>query len=262
MKYIMILIFLVIIIPTSGGQEKLEVEGAVKIGNTLSMDPEDGTIRWSGSDLQVWNGHDWISLTQRTGSLTDIDGNIYQTVKIGMYEWMAENLRTSKYRDGTSIPQISDNTEWSNATMSAWCWYNNSNINERPYGKLYNWYAVNDEKGLCPTGWQIPSDAEWTILTDLFGGLTVAGGPLKHEGTRYWDDPNYGATNESGFTALPAGIRFSNGSFFQIGQNGFWWTDTPSSDNAWFRGMLFNDPTVNRDVLNQNYGTSVRCVKN
>lgn len=243
-------------------QERLEIEGAIKIGISEAASPAPGTIQWKHADLLVWNGSKWISLTKGQ-ALIDIDGNVYQTVKIGGKEWMAENLRTSKFRDGTSIPQITDNTLWANTTSSAWCWYNNDNPFEKPYGKLYNGYAVNDSRGLCPVGWDVPTNAEWTIMTDLFGGLNFAGGPLKKEGTIHWESPNTGATNESGFYGLPGGSRFSNGSFFLIRQFGFWWSGTEvDSEVAWFHGLLYNDVIVNRNSFNKKYGLSVRCVKN
>ena len=112
--------------------------------------------------------------------IKDIEGNLYKTVTIGTQQWMAENLKVSKYIDGTTIPNITDNTQWENNTTGAWSYYNNDAANNTKYGKLYNWYAVskttNDNKNVCPTGWYVPTDAEWTVLTDYLGGTTVAGG--------------------------------------------------------------------------------------
>lgn len=197
------------------------------------------------------------------GSMSDIDGNVYKTITIGTQTWMAENLRTTKYNDGTAIPNVTVDATWISLTTPAYCWYNNDAATyETTYGALYNWYAINTGK-LAPAGWHVPTDAEWTILSNYLGGESVAGGKLKEAGTTHWSSPNTGATNESGFTALPGGCRAYNG-FSNIGNCGYWWSST--SDNtggAWDRS-LFSNISLNKGEGYYDFGNgySVRCVKN
>ena len=195
------------------------------------------------------------------GSITDIDGNTYKTVTIGTQTWMAENLKVTKYNDGIAIPNVTDNTAWRELTTGALCDYDNTPSNSETYGKLYNWHAVNTGK-LCPTGWHVPSDAEWTELTDYLGGSSVAGGKLKETGTTHWASPNTGATNETGFTALPGGGRNYYGSFLLVGDSGLWWSATGgSTDYAWSRcvGYVYSNVGWNYDV--KELGFSVRCLR-
>jgi len=197
-----------------------------------------------------------------TGGLTDKDGNVYTSVIIGTQEWMVENLKTTKYNDGTDIPLVTDDYEWSDLTTDAYCWYDNDAATyKNPYGALYNWYAVNTGK-LCPTGWRVPTDAEWTELTVYLGGF-VAGGKLKESGTTHWNSPNTGATNETGFTALPSGYRsYLNGTYYYIGSHGYWWSSQEySTTNAYLRYMIYVDPGIYRDSGNKRYGYSVRCLR-
>ncbi|MCF8275286.1 MAG: T9SS type A sorting domain-containing protein [Flavobacteriales bacterium] len=159
------------------------------------------------------------------GQVTDIDGNVYNTVVIGTQVWMAENLKTTRLNDGTPVPLVSDYTDWPALTTPGRCWYGNDEAaNADTYGAMYNWYTVNTQK-LCPTGWHVPTDAEWAELMDLYGGV-AAGNALKEAGTAHWAVPNTGATNESGFTALPGGQRGAYGVFDLIGLAGTWWTAT------------------------------------
>lgn len=205
-----------------------------------------------------------ISITTTSnsgGTVTDIDGNVYNTVTIGTQVWMAENLKTTKYNDGTSIPNVTDNTAWKNLATPGYCWYNNLATYKDTYGALYNWFAVNTGK-LAPTGWHVATDAEWTTLTTFLGGESVAGGKLKETGTTHWQI-NTGATNSSGFTALPGGIRYSGGLFVGVGYNGNWWssTDYGAGDYAWIR-YLYNDSAyVMRGYFYKLDGYSVRCVR-
>ena len=195
------------------------------------------------------------------GSITDIDGNTYKTVTIGTQTWMAENLKVTKYNDGIAIPNVTNNTAWRELTTGALCDYDNTPSNSETYGKLYNWHAVNTGK-LCPTGWHVPSDAEWTELTDYLGGTSVAGGKLKETGTTHWASPNAGATNETGFTALPGGLRYNNGSFYNIGNHGYWWSAAENyAVSAWYRYMYYNNSGVSRGNDNKELGFSVRCVR-
>jgi len=197
------------------------------------------------------------------GTVTDIDGNTYKTVTIGTQTWMAENLKVTKYNDGTAIANVTDDDEWSALTTGAYCNYNNttSTVTIATYGRLYNWYAVKTGK-LAPKGWHVPSDSEWTVLTDYLGGKSVAGGKLKETGTTHWDSPNDGATNETGFTALPGGYRYTNGTFSTIGIYGYWWSATEYySYTAWDWDMSYNNSSVNSSDYFKELGFSVRCLR-
>ena len=175
---------------------------------------------------------------------------------------MVENLKVTRYRNGEPIPNITDNKAWTKLKKGAICDYDNKPSNSETYGKLYNWYAVSDNRNIAPAGWHVPTDAEWTILTDYLGGEKVAGGKLKETGTTHWTNPNTAATNESGFSALPGGYRSSFGSFLNVGIYGYRWSATEySTSNAWYRFMSYIDSSVFRiDVYKQD-GFSVRCVR-
>ena len=196
------------------------------------------------------------------GQITDIDGNSYITVVIGKQEWMAENLNVSKYRNGDPIPEVKDLKEWNKLRTGAWCYYNNDPEKGEIYDKLYNWYAVNDPRGLAPEGWHIPSVEEWSELLCFLGGKSVAGDKLKEAGNTHWLNNTKTATNKSGFTALPGGIRFPDGRFWGGRTHGHWWSSTESeSDGA--RASYMIDGTI--DVNFGNYykaeGYSIRCVR-
>ncbi|MBK7713375.1 MAG: fibrobacter succinogenes major paralogous domain-containing protein [Bacteroidales bacterium] len=168
--------------------------------------------------------------------ILDYDGNAYSVVTIGTQTWMGENLKTTKFNDGTSIPNITGGTEWANMDTPAFCWYNNSEPSYKSlYGGIYNWHAVNTGK-LCPTGWHVPLAEDYTILIGYLGGESLAGGKLKEAGTAHWATPNLGATNGSGFTALPGGGRYNiysaGGSFTDLGNFGYWWSATASATTA------------------------------
>jgi uncharacterized protein (TIGR02145 family) len=195
------------------------------------------------------------------GTVTDIEGNIYPTVLIGNQWWMAENLRTATYSNGEPIPNITDNTAWSQLSSGAWCNYDNNVANDAVYGKLYNWYTTVDPRGLCPVGWHVPTHAEWTVLTDFLGGQSVAGGKMKS--ITGWNFQNTGATNESGFSGLPGGDRiYSTGNFFNVGIDGNWWSSSQdSSTSAWNRNLFYNDASVGRSLSGKATGDSVRCLK-
>ena len=199
-------------------------------------------------------------------NITDSEGNSYKTVKIGTQTWMAENLKVSKYSDGTTIPNIIDNAQWSQLTTGAWSYYNNDAANNAKYGKLYNWYAVsktsNGNKNVCPTGWHVPTDAEWKVLTDYLGGDSIAGGKLKEVGTTSWKSPNTDATNTSLFTGLPGGSRSNNGNYDFIGFTGFWWSSTENeTDDAWYRYLNDDGGYADRYNKVKGIGLSVRCLR-
>ena len=181
---------------------------------------------------------------------------------------MLKNLDVSTYRNGDLIPKVTDPTAWSALTTGAWCWYNNdSATNASTYGKLYNWYAVNDPRGLAPTGWHVPIDAEWTTLITCLGGDAVAGSAMKETGTTHWTSPNTGATNSSGFTGLPGGGRNFNSTFSNVGNSGIWWSSTGiNTTYAWYSFLYYFNGSIIRTNYNMtNYnkqdGFSVRCLR-
>lgn len=195
-------------------------------------------------------------------TVNDIDGNTYYTTVIGGQEWMAANLKVTKYQNGDPIPNITDYTKWDTLTQGARStniWVNNY---VSTYGWYYNWRAVTDSRRLCPSGWHVPSDAEWTTLTTFLGGENVAGGKLKESGVLHWVDPNTGSTNETGFTALPGEFYLTAGGWVGPGYDGVWWSSTESdATNGWNRFMFNNDATVSRTDNNKRSGFSVRCLK-
>jgi uncharacterized protein (TIGR02145 family) len=198
------------------------------------------------------------------GTVTDIDGNIYKTIIIGTQTWMAENLKTTKYRNGNLIGTTSPyNKDISGETDPKYQWaFGGYESNVAIYGRLYSWYAVKDSRNVCPTGWHIPSNDEWAILTIYLGGGNVAGGKLKETGTTHWLSPNNGATNENGFTALPGGDRYIN-KFEYIGESGLWWTSESASYTTYSAMRMTNKGTT----VDGNYwffmggGCSVRCLR-
>ena len=206
------------------------------------------------------------SFTCGTSTVSDVDNNTYNTVQIGIQCWTQSNLKVSKYRNWDSIPTGLSNSAWENTTSGAYAIYNNDPVNDDLYGKLYNHYAVTDNRGLCPTGWHVPSDGEWTTLENHLGGSGVAGGVLKSTATQPtpggWNYPNTGATNSSGFTALSGGVRSSSGGFNIMTDYGFWWSSSISSaSDAWCRSLNYYFSYVYRPSTSRTLGLSVRCLK-
>jgi uncharacterized protein (TIGR02145 family) len=195
------------------------------------------------------------------GSMSDKDGNTYKTIRIGTQTWMTQNLKTTKYNDGTSIPIVTDAISWSNLSTGACCWQNNDPARKVTYGVLYNWYVVNTGK-LCPNGWHVPSDAEWTTLTDYLGGENIAGGKLKESGFRHWNSPNTGATNETAFSAFPGGDRLNgpDAVFENLLKMGCWWTTAFNEDLATNRIISDNSNKIQKLFYPKRCGLSVRCV--
>ena len=198
-------------------------------------------------------------------SIKDVDGNIYKTVIIGTQTWMAENLKVSKYNDGTTIPKITENTQWQSNTTGAWSYYNNDTTYNSKYGKLYNWYAVskttNGNKNVCPSGWHVPTDSEWTVLTDYLGGEITAESKLKEVGATSWNSPNTDATNTSLFSALPSGFRNLNGNYVCFGYYGSWWSSTENYTSVWTRDLASWSSNENRVLSSKGNGVSIRCLK-
>jgi uncharacterized protein (TIGR02145 family) len=201
-------------------------------------------------------------LNQPEAPVTDIDGNVYQTVRIGSQVWMKENLKVSKYRNGDPIPTGLSNTAWSSTSSGAFAIYNNDLANNTNYGKLYNWYAVADSRGLCPAGWHIFTDTELTELISFLGGNTEAGGKMK-DISNLWNLPNVGATNESGFSALPNGSRFNNGTYNDIKAFlSMWSSSSYSATGAGYFVLGSSYSIINRDISGtKTFGFSVRCLK-
>ena len=195
-------------------------------------------------------------------TVTDIDGNIYNTVQIGNQVWMSENLKTSRYRNGGSIPNVTDDTAWNNSTTGAWSYYNNQDAINAIYGKLYNWYTTMGDT-LCPIGWGVPTNDEWTTLTTYLGGESVAGDKMKTIGTAYWKE-NIGAINSSGFSALPGGLRYPDYSFTDIRFTAWFWSATELDGNptgAWYRRLDYRESNVYREFENKSIGASVRGLR-
>jgi len=207
-------------------------------------------------------------IVSNPGAGVTFNGYTYSSIVLGNgQEWMAENLRTNVYANGDPIPNITDGTQWAYLTTGAWAHNNNDSQYENPYGKLYNWYAVNDTRNVCPTGWHVPSDTEWTTLVAYLEilGQNTPGGHMKSTGTQYWLSPNTDATNESGFSGLPGGYRFAIGTFFNsgsLGMLGSWWLSTEVSSNvAMYRTLIYTNGLVGGIDNNKPSGFSVRCLR-
>jgi uncharacterized protein (TIGR02145 family) len=245
--------------------------------------PEAGNVDLSPDnlvtmgDLTVLIDHLFITLSPLpecpSGTVTDIDGNVYQIVTIGSQVWMVTNLKVTHYRNGEDIPNVTVNATWAGLTTGAYCEFNNDVNNVATYGRLYNWYAAVDSRNIAPAGWHVPTDAEWKQL-EMYLGMTQAeadavgwrgtdeGGKLKEAGTTHWDSPNTGATNESGFTALPGGYRDYGGACDYMGYLDLFWSSTEDdSYGAWYRSLHCYHSEVSRDYFNKPYGLSVRCVR-
>lgn len=195
-------------------------------------------------------------------TVVDVDGNIYHAVKIGKQTWMVENLKVTHYRNGDSIPNVSDSKSWNYSTTGAYCNYKNDSAEAKVYGKLYNWHAVNDKRAIAPVGWHVATYDEWEDLIDHLGGFKKAGGKLKETTFLHWITPNKGATNKSGFLALPGGYRFYNGTFGFIGESGAWWAATEyNATEAWSVGIRYTDSEINKLSGVKANGFSVRCIK-
>jgi uncharacterized protein (TIGR02145 family) len=197
-------------------------------------------------------------------SCTDGDSNHYATVKINNKVWMAENLKTTKYSDGALIPNVTDAVQWASLSTGAWCNFENQSRNALTYGRLYNWYAVNDSRNICPPDWHVPTDAEWTAVANYLGGEAVAGGKMKETGTDHWLSPNLGATNETGLTIIAGGYRYENGRDFPgFKYGGSYWTKTAQdATTAFNRDIFYYTTACNYNACGKRNGLSIRCIKN
>jgi uncharacterized protein (TIGR02145 family) len=194
--------------------------------------------------------------------IADIDGNTYDTIRIGSQTWMAENLRTTHFRNGDPIPEVTGDAEWKSLTSPGYCNYDNSIAIADTYGHLYNWYAVSDERNIAPEGWHVPTINEWLILMDYLGGQNIAGGKLKERGTEHWASPNIQASNESGFTGLPGGVRMSYGDFSSLSHTGDWWAiDELTGVTSLSYYISYAHPILGPAIYLKQYGLQVRCIK-
>jgi uncharacterized protein (TIGR02145 family) len=221
----------------------------------------------SGNKKIIWDVLFEVEQLKYEGVVFKIQArlNDFKEVKIGNQIWSAENLNTDRFANGSYILQAKNSEEWKRAgekQKAAWCYYENNISNDNLYGKLYNFYAVADPRGLCPTGWHVPSDDEWTKLETYLVASSVVGGRLKEIGITHWASPNKGADNRSGYTGLPGGYRDYNGPFEDVGNYGYWWSNTQYSPTGAFNRYLVSSySAVYRGYYNMAYGFSVRCVK-
>jgi len=223
----------------------------------LIVTPATGLVIFNTTtnSLETKNSTGWVSLSSSFVPLP--------AIVIGTQQWMSKNLDVAFYRNGDPIPQVTDPTAWAGLTTGAWCYYNNDPLQGNKYGKLYNWYAVNDPRGLAPQGWHIPSDAEWSTLATTLGGASVAGGKMKEAGTVNWAAPNTGADNSSGWTGLPGGSRnYDDGTFSNAGLEGYWWSATEfNTSTARYRFLFYNLGSIDRNNASKRDGFSVRCLR-
>ncbi len=214
------------------------------------------------------NAISFTTLKIPVDSLADIDGNIYHVVPVGEQSWLRENLRVKRYRNGDAISQVTLDSQWKILTTGAYCSYDNLPENATTYGNIYNWYALNDTRGLCPSGWHVPSDTEWEKLGNFLGGLDVAGGLLKSTGTieqgsGLWYAPNTNATNSSEFSGLPGGYRINYGTFYSLGNVAYFWSSSDTASvNGWNYVLDANNGELQRNFNLKPNGFSVRCCKN
>lgn len=243
-----------------GTQQMMSVPYALHTNDTYIRVSATGDSLFIGNTVTIVPG---ISAANPPAvqSIFDVDGNAYTSVIIGEQEWLAQNLKTTKYCNGDNIVTDLIDINWQSTSIGAWAYYNNDPSMNATFGKLYNFYAVVDNRGLCPCGWHVPTTIEWYTLSDFLGGVAVAGGPLKS--TETWDAPNLGATNATGFGAQAGGYRFSNGTYGQQNVYGYFWTKNTFGSNGVYRRFYYNSEGV--QVLGTDYskrgGLSVRCLK-
>lgn len=227
---------------------------------TLTITTEDGTSTETKEGFIVVE-----TLPGGCGGTTivaDYDGNAYSVVTVGSQCWLAENLKVTHFRDGSPIPVVEDGTAWKNLTTPAMVSYGNDNANDATYGKLYNWFAIGDPRGICPEGFHVPHDNEWAVLSKyLDPDNEYAGARMKEAGTDHWMEPNEGANNSSGFTGLPGGMRFREGQFDFLGKNGLFWSTREDDDfEGYFLTLSHDDTEARRTVMFKQAGFSCRCV--
>jgi uncharacterized protein (TIGR02145 family) len=217
----------------------------------------------NGGEPQYFNGSTWFNMIGDTASTPPTPVPSIPSTTIGSQIWTTENLNVSNYNNGDPIPQVTDPSLWSNLTTGAWCWYNNDSATYAAvYGKVYNWYAVNDSRGIAPIGWRIPTIDDWATLETSLGGASVAGGKMKTTGTTHWNSPNTGADNSSGFSGIGSGYRYLAGAFDRSRVRCYFWSITEfSTTNAACRLLYSNASNSGNQSALKTYGMYVRCVK-
>ncbi|MCB0689790.1 MAG: fibrobacter succinogenes major paralogous domain-containing protein [Saprospiraceae bacterium] len=268
-KYILALFFLSLF-DALYAQEKAIIEGAITVGQSDAPSPDEGTIRWTGTDFEGWNGSTWVSLTSGPCDglhvVKDVEANSYPTVGIGSQCWMAVNLRATLFNDGSPIPNQTAATDWGTLLTPAFCWYNDNQNNASPFGALYNWYVAdslsNGNKNVCPIGWHIPSQSDYEKLINYLGGESIAGNPMKETGNVHFIAANESATNTSGFTALPAGYRV-NTFYYEGGYYAQLWTaqEGGSSTQGTFIDIEYDGNYATITDQAKTRGNSIRCIK-
>ncbi|MFZ4398982.1 MAG: FISUMP domain-containing protein [Bacteroidales bacterium] len=259
-------------------EANIEYTGSLKISeNQVKLKSSNSTVfmEFSFGDQMLYLGYSYIYkkivtdipsfnsfITFYFWQCTDVENHNYATVDIGNQTWMAENINSTRFRNGDTIQNTTDNAAWNILTSASYCNFNNTTVNSDSYGKLYNFYVISDTRRICPLGWHIPSDTAWTEMTNYLGGEYIAGNKLKETAATHWQSSNTASTNESGFTALPGGDRGNGGSFYDKGNYGFWWSSNQDvSNKAWIRYMQSANGFVSRLSFGKNYGFSVRCLK-
>jgi uncharacterized protein (TIGR02145 family) len=242
----------------SGDTLFMQNGGFVKIPRISAANNGIGQAGISDHACGATNVHD---ASKYYGVMADQQGNVYKTITIGEQEWMAENLRTSIYRNGEPINNDFVSNSWA-LYIGRWCYFNDNPQYNCPYGKLYNWLVVADPRKVCPVGWHVPSNSEWDTLIELLGGDSIAGGKMKAIGSQYWNLPNTEATNESGFAALPGAFRSQSGSFDSLRVKGYYWT---SNDLGFtfsiLRSFYFQEGSINENFVDKRTGAAIRCIK-
>jgi uncharacterized protein (TIGR02145 family) len=232
----------------------------------------NGKPQWINSTATFCNLPDIFNPNKAYGNLTDQDGNVYKTIVIGNQEWMAENLKVGHFKNGDTIPNITDNNTWSNQTIGSLCTYNDSTNFECPYGKLYNWFTISDARGVCPLGWHVPNESEWNSLVDYLDNAAdtaqagfqsaSAGGKLKSTGINWWLSPNVLSDNSSGFSGVGAGYRNSSGGYENMLDLTNWWSSEEfSGTNAYYRSLFNYNGGFFKDNHLKSAGFSIRCIK-
>lgn len=242
----------------SGDTLFMQNGGFVKIPRISAANNGIGQTGSSNHACGATNVHD---ANKYYGVMADQQGNVYKTITIGEQEWMAENLRTSIYRNGEAINYEGNSSLWS-LNIGSWCFFENDPQYNCPYGKLYNWIVIADPRKVCPVGWHVPSNSEWGTLIELLGGDSIAGGKMKAIGSQYWNSPNTAATNESGFAALPVSFRSPTGSFDSLRVKGFYWTSNEiNSTYSVLRSFYFQEGSINENFVDKRTGAAIRCIK-
>ena len=265
------LLALLIFIPNLlSAQSLLSIEGGLDISDfpTDNLQPSDeGVIRFNikYKDFEGWNGTHWISLTTGLvrGIVKDIDGNEYETIVIGLQEWMAENLKSIRYRNGDLMAITTDGDDWANLATGGVSFVNGNSSNSADYGIFYNWFSTVDPRGICPAGWDVPTDAQWTQLFDFIGGTGSAGIKMKEKGFDHWTNNTVTALEDSsGFSGRGAGRRSGTGGYVGFGIEAWWWSKTELS-TGFARDIRINGlgSSVIRSGFDKRDGNSVRCIK-